>query len=62
MQEIQTIRCPNCGSPAERFSVTRENLSHTHTQCSTCDYLMILCSRTGNVVEAYAPGIPARSF
>ncbi|TAE54161.1 MAG: replication restart DNA helicase PriA, partial [Nostocales cyanobacterium] len=32
----------------------------TRTQCSTCDYLMINCTRTGRVVEAYAPGIYAR--
>ncbi|MGB3237673.1 MAG: hypothetical protein WBB29_05205 [Geitlerinemataceae cyanobacterium] len=49
------IRCPNCGSPAERHYLLDSQL--TRTQCPTCDYLMILCSQTGNVVEAYSPGL-----
>ena len=54
MLTIQAIRCPNCGSHAERhhFSIDRQ----TKTQCPTCDYLMITCSQTGKVIEAYAPG------
>jgi DNA-directed RNA polymerase subunit RPC12/RpoP len=59
MQTIQSIRCPNCGSPAERHYLL--TVQKTQTQCPSCDYLMITCSRTGNVVEAYAPGIPMRS-
>ncbi len=51
----QAIRCPNCGSPAERYFHNKI----VQTQCENCDYLMITCSETGNVVEAYAPGIPA---
>lgn len=54
---IQAIRCPNCGSPAERHHLTANQL--IRTQCPACDYLMITCSETGNVIEAYAPGIPA---
>lgn len=57
MQTIQKIRCPNCGSHAERHYLGSSKL--TRTQCPSCDYLMITCSVTGNVVEAYAPGIPA---
>ncbi len=57
MQLKQTIRCPNCGSHAERYYIESSNL--TRTQCSTCDYLMIACSVTGKVIEAYAPGIYA---
>ncbi len=56
---VQAVRCPNCGSHAERHHIATGNL--VRTQCPTCDYLMITCSRTGNVVEAYAPGIPACS-
>lgn len=51
----QAIRCPNCGSPAERYFLLESQL--TRTQCPTCDYLMVTCSRTGNVVEAYSPGL-----
>ncbi|NJO41221.1 MAG: replication restart DNA helicase PriA [Cyanobacteria bacterium CRU_2_1] len=56
MQTTQIIRCPNCGSPATRHhSSSRQLIS---TECPTCDYLMILCSSTSKVIEAYAPGIP----
>lgn len=48
------IHCPNCGSSAERYHLEADQL--TRTQCATCDYLMITCTRTGAVVEAYAPG------
>ncbi len=53
---IEMVRCPNCGSPAERYHA----ISHQriHTQCPECDYLMTTCSQTGRVIEAYAPGIP----
>jgi hypothetical protein len=59
MQIVQQIRCPNCGSEAERYYVTDNNISRT--QCHTCDYLMISCTRTGKVIEAYSPGIYAKS-
>ncbi|MBF2026706.1 MAG: replication restart DNA helicase PriA [Oscillatoriales cyanobacterium C42_A2020_001] len=49
-----SIYCPNCGGSAERHTLVKEQL--TRTQCAHCDYLMITCSKTGNVIEAYAPG------
>ncbi|MGK7903356.1 MAG: replication restart DNA helicase PriA [Hormoscilla sp.] len=55
MQITQAIRCPNCGSHAERNYLTSNR--QTRTECPVCDYLMITCSVTGKVVEAYAPGI-----
>ena len=55
MQVTQNIRCPNCGSEAERFYILSSQL--TRTQCNSCDYLMIMCFHTGKVVEAYAPGV-----
>jgi uncharacterized Zn finger protein len=57
MQITQAIRCPNCGSHAERHHLLSRQL--TRTQCSTCDYLMVTCSRTLRVIEAYAPGLYA---
>ncbi len=51
------LPCPNCGSPAERHFIFDRNL--TRTQCSTCDYLLITCQKTGRVIESYAPGIEA---
>ncbi len=55
MQIKQNIRCPNCGSEAERYYLLSSQL--TRTQCLSCDYLMVMCSDTGRVIEAYAPGI-----
>ena len=57
MQTVQKIYCPNCGSNAERYYIYDSQL--TRTQCPSCDYLMISCTRTGKVIEAYAPGIYA---
>jgi C4-type Zn-finger protein len=57
MQIVQKIRCPNCGSEGERHYLSDSQL--TRTQCPICDYLMISCTRTGKVIEAYAPGIHA---
>jgi DNA-directed RNA polymerase subunit RPC12/RpoP len=54
----QAVRCPNCGSHAERYHLAIQQI--TRTQCPACDYLMIICTRTGKVIEAYAPGIAAR--
>ncbi|WP_299493652.1 hypothetical protein [Acaryochloris sp. IP29b_bin.137] len=54
MSHIEKIRCPNCGSPhGERHHI--ENL--TRTQCLECDYLLVTDAVTGEVVEAYAPGL-----
>ncbi len=57
MRVTQKVHCPNCGSQAERHYFL--NTQIVQTQCSVCDYLMINCSKTGKVVEAYAPGIYA---
>ena len=57
MQITQKVHCPNCGSHAERYYFTKTDI--IRTQCPACDYLMINCSRTGKVIEAYAPGIYA---
>lgn len=53
----QLVRCPNCGSYAEREQILNHHI--VQTQCPACDYLMITCSKTNKVIEAYAPGIPA---
>lgn len=58
MQTLQAIRCPNCGSHAERYYFL--NRKQSQTQCPSCDYLMVTCTRTGRVVEAYAPGLSLR--
>ncbi|ASC70423.1 hypothetical protein XM38_013620 [Halomicronema hongdechloris C2206] len=53
---FQKVACPNCGNTAERYYIDTEHL--VRTQCPQCDYLMITCSQTGRVIEAYAPGLP----
>ena len=58
MRIIQQVCCPNCGSKCERHNIFERKISRT--QCATCDYLMINCTLTGKVIEAYAPGIYAR--
>jgi hypothetical protein len=52
----QNIRCPHCGSVAERFV----NQQLLQTQCQVCDYLLVTCVNTGRVLETYATGIYAR--
>lgn len=55
MKTFEMVRCPNCGSHAERHHLSSEQL--IRTQCPACDYLMITCASTGKVIEAHAPGI-----
>jgi hypothetical protein len=55
MTQIETIRCPNCGRYGERHHIEESNI--VRTQCPECDYLMVACSLTGRVIEAYAPGL-----
>ncbi len=50
-----TLPCPNCGSEAIRRFFHHSSLMET--TCNTCDYLLVSCEETGNVVESYAPGI-----
>lgn len=55
----QKVHCPNCGQLADRHHLEKGNM--IRTQCHKCDYLMITCAITGNVIEAYAPGLFAGS-
>lgn len=55
MSIIQSVRCPNCGKFAERLYLPL--LAQVQTQCGACDYLLISCTRTGKVIEAYYPGL-----
>lgn len=52
----QTIYCPNCGDRnAQRHKCSETNI--LRTSCYNCDYLLVQCSKTAKVIEAYAPGI-----
>ncbi|MEM8611378.1 MAG: pyruvate formate lyase-activating protein [Cyanobacteria bacterium P01_H01_bin.105] len=64
----QQVRCPHCGAIAERYfldiSQLSEQLAHrcaaddfvTRTVCEQCDYLMMLCTKSDAVLEAYMAG------
>lgn len=54
---VQTIRCDNCGSHAERHYLLNSQL--IQTECPKCDNRRTICSRTGKVVEDNAIGIYA---
>ncbi|MEM9271946.1 MAG: hypothetical protein AAGA80_03130 [Cyanobacteria bacterium P01_F01_bin.143] len=54
MSITQLIRCPNCGSFAEKNHLENHIM---RTSCNSCDYLMVQCAKTGKVIESYAPGI-----
>ncbi|MDX2257007.1 MAG: hypothetical protein NW214_15950 [Pseudanabaenaceae cyanobacterium bins.39] len=54
---IESIRCPNCGEIAERHHLSY--LAQVKTQCDRCDYLLVTCTRSGHVLESYAPGLPS---
>jgi ribosomal protein S27AE len=53
--KIERVHCPNCGSFADRHHLLESHV--TRTQCSSCDYLMVMSIKSGRVIEAYAPGI-----
>lgn len=53
---IESIRCPNCGAIAERHHLAY--LAQVKTQCEKCDYLLVMSTRSGQVLESYAPGLP----
>ena len=54
MLKTQTIYCPNCGDRATRSFIDNAII---RTSCEGCDYLLVQCSKTGKVIESYAPGI-----
>ena len=58
MSKSQSICCPNCGERAKRYVLDN---SLMRTSCPQCDYLLVQCSKTGKVIEAYAPGISGYS-
>lgn len=60
VKTIQIVRCPMCGSPAER-SLRRDRQTSSgeysiQTACPTCDYFMVMSSLTGKVLEAHFSG------
>lgn len=58
----QDVCCPNCGAIAHRSLLEQwgSAIDVQQTECPSCDYLMVTSIRTGQVLEAYAPGRWAR--
>ena len=60
MEHIYSVRCPNCGSFAvrshfaDREFASCPNNKAVQTACPSCDYLMVMCSFDGSVIEAHA--------
>ncbi|MCS6959480.1 MAG: replication restart DNA helicase PriA [Pseudanabaenaceae cyanobacterium SKYGB_i_bin29] len=57
MALVEMVRCPNCGAYAERHHLPLAG--QVKTECEVCDYLLILDTKTGQVVEFHAPGTDA---
>jgi len=66
MNRTFKVPCPNCGGSATRNYFTSKESRYNacpqnqiiQVECADCDYLMVMCSVSGNVVEAYGSGIP----
>jgi hypothetical protein len=63
------IRCPNCGSVAQRLLSDRlpagykyPALQVAQTECPVCDYFIAICWQNGAVLEAYAPGTQGNTW
>ncbi len=64
----QTIPCPNCGGKANRrYFISNETIYHRcqgdriiQTECPECDYLLVMCSLSGSVIEAYSSSTSAK--
>lgn len=64
----QQVHCPHCGAIANRYFLDISQFSAqvaqrcgtnacvTRTVCDKCDYLMMLCSNSATVLEAYMAG------
>ncbi len=57
MRAIKQVRCPNCGTMAEREHLPA--YKSTTTACPACEYFLMSCVLTGNVLECSSPGIYA---
>ena len=63
------IPCPNCGGKANRrYFVSNETFYNRcqgdriiQTECPECDYLLVMCSLNGSVVEACSSSTSAKT-
>ena len=64
----RTIPCPNCGGTANRRYFTSHEAIYNscqgnyiiQTECPVCDYLLVMCSLNGSVIEAYPSSTSAK--
>ena len=63
MNQTYSVHCPNCGELAIRSNFTKQKNQTpiTKTECPSCDYLMVTCSESGNVIEAYTSSTSSMS-
>ena len=62
MNHTYAVRCSDCGSLALRsHSISSSRITDhcsesqtTKTECPSCDYLLITCSVSGNVIDAHS--------
>lgn len=62
MDHTYTVRCPDCGSSALRSHLTstlgvtngHSNSQTIKTECPSCDYLLITCPASGNVIDTHS--------
>lgn len=67
MDRTYPLPCPNCGGTAIRSYFTSQATRYSNcpknqviqTECPSCDYLMIMCSLSGNVIEAHSSSTSA---
>ena len=53
MPKQQIVHCPNCGTLSHRIYTSNQQ----RTECQLCDYYLVTCVKTGNVIEWQAPGL-----
>lgn len=61
MNRTFEVPCPNCGDAATRSYFTSQEARYSNcpqnqviqVECPHCDYLMVMCTVSGNVIEAH---------
>lgn len=68
MNTAQKLPCPNCGKRAiRRRFISNDSVYSScpqkqvlQTECPACDYIMTMCSLSGNVIEAHGPSTSSK--
>lgn len=55
IKQTYTVRCPDCGSLALRtHTISYPHQPSTRTECPSCDYLLVIDSDTGKVIDTHS--------